>query len=379
MAVVDVADDEGKDQRHNYGKGWNVSPELKAVEEDGSTCVHRWGVPYGGSLSSRPPSFPMSLFNAFSAPAQKPANSLFGNFGQQNQQQQQQQQQPQQQNQQQTPNTLFGGQPAGSNIFGANTTTNATLNSSQPAQPATGLFGNSTVQPQQQAQAQQPPQSTGLFSQPAASGSSNLFGASSNLNTSTNAAAQPAQGTTGLFGANTQTQGGGLNLGFGASQPASNFGGFGSSTSSQPNPTTSSLFGQSQLQPQQQQQSTASVGPLFNRTTKFNDLPEDVRKKFEQIDTHIQGRVQIGDELKQTKLGEEPQKGSEQIRIVHKDLVYSINKLRSDIASMRELRSRMDQAVQDTIATTRIIDAFKSPQSAQQSMWLKNYSGFPLE
>lgn len=46
---------------------------------------------------------------------------------------------------------------------------------------------------------------------------------------------------------------------------------------------------------------------------------------------------------------------------------------------MRELREKMDQAVQDTIAATRIIDAFKSPQSAQQSVWLKNYAGFPLE
>ena len=33
---------------------------------------------------------------------------------------------------------------------------------------------------------------------------------------------------------------------------------------------------------------------------------------------HIQGRVQISGELKLHKLGEEPQKGSEQIRTVHK-------------------------------------------------------------
>ena len=34
--------------------------------------------------------------------------------------------------------------------------------------------------------------------------------------------------------------------------------------------------------------------------------------------SHIQGRVQISTELKQHKLGDEPQKGAEQIRIVHK-------------------------------------------------------------
>lgn len=46
---------------------------------------------------------------------------------------------------------------------------------------------------------------------------------------------------------------------------------------------------------------------------------------------------------------------------------------------MRDLRTKMDQAVQDTIAATRIIDAFKSPHSPQQGIWLKTYAGFPLE
>lgn len=50
---------------------------------------------------------------------------------------------------------------------------------------------------------------------------------------------------------------------------------------------------------------------------------------------------------------------------------------------MRELKARMDQAVQDTIAATRIIEVFKNPQNAhthvQQSSSLKNHAGFPLE
>jgi len=89
--------------------------------------------------------------------------------------------------------------------------------------------------------------------------------------------------------------------------------------------------------------------------------------------------VQISTELRQHKLGEEPQKGAEQIRNVHKDLVATVTKLRADLASMRELRTNMDQSVHDTIAATRIIDAFKSPQSSQQSVWLKNYAAFPME
>lgn len=55
---------------------------------------------------------------------------------------------------------------------------------------------------------------------------------------------------------------------------------------------------------------------------------------------------------------------------------------------MHELRARMDQAVQDTIAATRLIDAFRAPaQQTQQGQtaqgqstaWLKNYANFPLE
>lgn len=130
--------------------------------------------------------------------------------------------------------------------------------------------------------------------------------------------------------------------------------------------------------------SGSSTSPLFTRSTKFNDLPEELKKKFEEIEyvpflltlyhlqfhlaslfqslrrpyllsrvslilthyiflspismrieqyltsslflstnqihnsAHIQGRIQIGNELKQHKLGEEPQKGSEQIRAVCK-------------------------------------------------------------
>ena len=64
-----------------------------------------------------------------------------------------------------------------------------------------------------------------------------------------------------------------------------------------------------------------------------------------------------------------------------KDLVNGVNNLRADITAMRELRARMDQAVQDIIAATRIIDAFKAPAQGQiqQHNWLKNYAVFPLE
>jgi len=76
--------------------------------------------------------------------------------------------------------------------------------------------------------------------------------------------------------------------------------------------------------------------PLFSKSTKFNDLPEIVKKTFEDIEyaccclllfclmssshvsTHIQGRIQISKDLKQRQVGEEATKGQDLIRSMHK-------------------------------------------------------------
>ncbi|TDL25702.1 hypothetical protein BD410DRAFT_887534 [Rickenella mellea] len=273
------------------------------------------------------------MFGAFAAKSQQPA---FPSFSQPQQQQGTQQGSLFTQGQQQP---LFG-QSQGVNqqqttsqpLFGSNTQTN-----SQPS----GLFGS-----QQQ---QQP----SLFSS---------FGGTANnqQQSQSQPQQQQQQSAFGSFAPKPLQ-----------SQP-SNFGSFGTTN----NQSAPSLFDQNQSQQQQQQ----CTGPaLFTRTTKFNDLPEDVRKKLEAIDTHIQGRVQICTELKQHKLGDEPVKGSEQIRSVHKvrDLVNAIIKLRADVASMSDLQSKMEQSVQDTIVATRIVDGFRNPQ--QNGAYLKAHANFPLE
>ena len=83
------------------------------------------------------------------------------------------------------------------------------------------------------------------------------------------------------------------------------------------------------------QQAAAQPGqPLFAKSTKFNDLPDNVKKTFEDIEyasqccdrytilisfrAHIQGRVQISKDLKQRKVGEEATKGQDLIRKAHK-------------------------------------------------------------
>lgn len=114
---------------------------------------------------------------------------------------------------------------------------------------------------------------------------------------------------------------------------------------------------------------------------------------------HIQGRVQISNDLKQRKLGEEATKGQDHIRSVHKvfssalaffpslvlliytvcqqDLLNVITTLQADVLSTHDLKGKADQRVQDTIIATRIIDGFRNAQ--QHGAYLKTHASFPLE
>jgi len=126
------------------------------------------------------------------------------------------------------------------------------------------------------------------------------------------------------------------------------------------------------------QQLAAQTGqPLFAKSTKFNDLPENVKKTFEDIEAHIQGRLQISKDLKQRQVGEEATKGQDLIRSMHKDLINSITVLQNDILSTRDLKAKVDQSVQDTIVAVHIIDGFRNPQ--QHGAHLRNHANFPLE
>lgn len=51
--------------------------------------------------------------------------------------------------------------------------------------------------------------------------------------------------------------------------------------------------------------------------------------------------------------------------------------IRSDLRHTEDLKAKVDQAVQDTIVASRIIDAFRSAQSG--TTYLKDHAGFPLE
>ncbi|KAI6042913.1 hypothetical protein EDC04DRAFT_2655372 [Pisolithus marmoratus] len=341
------------------------------------------GATFGASTTAAPAS--TSIFGQ--ATASKPAGSLFGSvqpttstftgFGQPQQQQQQ-------------PTTSPFGQPAsgtttqggsGTSLFGGATQPQSTPGAfggttQQPQGTGTSLFGGGTPQPQTTgtslfggAPQQQPQGTTGtpLFGtaqqQPQLTTGTSLFG-------STPQSSAPTQPTTGLFSSQQPAQQGtGL---FGSTlQPQPTLPAFGTgSTTTGPSP-----FGVQQSMSISPVQPTGQV--LFSKSTKFNDLPEDIKKKFEALDAHIHGRIQISNELKQRKLGQEPTKGQALIREVHKELLSVTSMIQADAQYVRDLNTKTEQAVQDTIAATRIVDGFKSPQ--QHTVCLKNYASFPLE
>lgn len=286
----------------------------------------------------------------------------------------------------------FGAQPQqpaqGTTAFGGSQQQSTTSPFGQPGggaaqtTPGTSLFGGTAQQQPQRTigtsffggtTQQQPQGTTGTTSfgtttqqQPQGATGASLFG-------STAQPGAPTQPTTGLFGAPTQQQ---------QQQPAQQGTGFFGSTL-QPQPTLGTTFSPtgSSLLGIQQSMSISPVqvtGPaLFSKSTKFNDLPDDVKKKFEALDAHIQGRIQISNELKQRKLGQEATNGQELIREVHKELLSVASVIQADAQFIRDLKTKTEQAVQDTIVATRIIDGFKNPQ--QHGAYLKNYASFPLE
>ncbi|KAG2075339.1 hypothetical protein BDR04DRAFT_1091502 [Suillus decipiens] len=325
-----------------------------------------------------------SIFGQSNAP--KPATSLFGNtqpssgtgttttgfggFGMQTQTQTQQpaqgssvfgggtfgqaqQQQPSgstsifgQPVQQQQPTTSLFGQPAqqqlsGTSLFANPATTNTT------GQQTGSTFGST-----------QPQQSTSLFGSTQPQQSTSLFGTT-----------QPQQQTNNIFG-NTQSQQSGGLFGSTAAQQVAPASGLGVSTAG------TSVFGQ-QRQPSMMSTTPISGPAPFSKSTKFNDLPDDIKKTFEAVDSHIQGRIQISNELKQRKMGEEAIKGQELIRELHKELLGVSSVIRSDSLFAKDLKAKTEQAVQDTIVATTIIEGFKYPH--QSAAYLKNHASFPLE
>ncbi|KAG6857379.1 hypothetical protein H0H87_004741 [Tephrocybe sp. NHM501043] len=124
--------------------------------------------------------------------------------------------------------------------------------------------------------------------------------------------------------------------------------------------------------------SQAPNGPLLAKSTKFNDLSDDMKRTLEGIDSFIQGRLQISKDLHQRKLGEEPLKAQELLQGIRKDLMNISAQTRDDHHLTKDMKLKVDQAVQDTIVAIRLVDAFKAPQGSGTS-YLNSHANFPLE
>ena len=59
------------------------------------------------------------------------------------------------------------------------------------------------------------------------------------------------------------------------------------------------------------------------------------------------------------------------------DLVNTATTMRNDLHLTQDLKDKVDQAVEDTIVATRIIDGFRNPQSG--NTYLKDHADFPME
>ncbi|WWC67238.1 uncharacterized protein I206_101145 [Kwoniella pini CBS 10737] len=320
------------------------------------------------------------------------SGGLFGNLGQN-------------QNQQQQPQAgVTGTSTGGSSLFG---NFGAKPNTSTPASGG-GLFGNLGGTQNQQSntggtgglfgststQTQQPTTGGGLFGsttqQPNTSGGG-LFGSTSN---------QPQQGGSGLFSStNPQTTntGGGL---FGSTsnlqqqqQPPQGGGLFGST--SQPQQSTSSLFGQAgqptssslfgQTAPTQQQQSTLQTSANgqnnngMSKSTKFSDLPENVQKYIEQMDSAIKTQKAQGSGMNIEGLGRAIWQTSLDVKAANEEYSAISHTLKSLSTSLTQLREKMINEGRDVERVKEIWDVYRSAEGRMGQVRLGAYRDFPHE
>jgi nucleoporin p58/p45 len=59
------------------------------------------------------------------------------------------------------------------------------------------------------------------------------------------------------------------------------------------------------------------------------------------------------------------------------ELLGVVTVLQNDVYHTQDVKAKVDQTAQDTIAATRIIDGFRNPQ--QNGHFLKTHASFPLE
>ncbi|KAJ3414216.1 hypothetical protein HDV05_006833 [Chytridiales sp. JEL 0842] len=242
--------------------------------------------------------------------------------------------------------SLFGGaqaitQPAATpSLFGAQSTTQATATPSLFGGQATtqasatpSLFGGQQAQQQQQ----QPTTGFGGFS-------------------SSTAAATPATSapTSSLFGAPAAT----------TTQPASTLGGFGASTfgTKTPTPSLGGLGSTAGAAPAQAGQAGQQQQVEITKTTRYNELKDDIRGRIDNIEKFIETQIALSEEIQSSHVLEE-------LRSVHqKTNAVKINLLDRDHAAIQNLRSLVGKEMKNADIATRFIDRHQNPHQSSAAI-----------
>ncbi|KAK4686981.1 nucleoporin p58/p45, partial [Tremellales sp. Uapishka_1] len=294
-----------------------------------------------GTAANQPASNPSSPFSfggsqSQAQPQTTTAPASGGLFGQS----QQQQQQP-----------AAGGSLFGGGMFGAKPAQTA-----QPAAPSTSLFG----QPQQSQPAQ-----TSLFGQPQAQSqapqTSSLFGQPQTQ------AQQPQQSQTSLFGQPQQQNQ--------PQQQTSLFGQSQSQPQQQQQQQQPSLFGQSQSQ--QPQASTSSSG--LSKTTKFSDLPENVQKNIEQVDSWIKTQKSQGGDTNVEGLGQAIWQTAGDVKSAKEEYSALSQALASLTSSLNALRSKFIAEEEDFRKIIEIWETYKSVDGRPGAVRVAAHRDFPQD
>ncbi|PLW44387.1 hypothetical protein PCASD_04511 [Puccinia coronata f. sp. avenae] len=241
------------------------------------------------------------------------------------------------------------------NLFGSTTSTPQAgglfRNSNQPAtgqQSSGNLFGAST---------QNTPATTNLFGSnnnnlnASGSGGGNLFGSTQGTTTP----------NTGLFGNNNQPAA--------SQQPAGNFTNLNASGSG--NLFGSNLLGSNKASSVPVTPSPSGVGnsvsqsnPVFTRTTRFNDLPEDAKKQLEMLDAMIQIQCRHSDTLKAVQLGTEITEGTSLLRHVTSEMHATSASVKNSSKLLDSIRQSIDGDVADLLNLAAIVDAHHAQRMA---------------
>ncbi|EFP91294.2 uncharacterized protein PGTG_17151 [Puccinia graminis f. sp. tritici CRL 75-36-700-3] len=283
----------------------------------GSSSTTSGGL-FGASTTTSTPQTTGNLFGSSTSAATTPQTGLFGSTNQQA-------------TGQQTGSNLFGASSqntTSTNLFGSNN--NATgggtgnlFGSTQGNSTPTGLFGSSNLQ-----NAGQQSGSNLFGSSNQNTPSTNLFGSTNNnLNTS---------GVGNLFGGNQ-----------GNSAPLGNS--FGTKASSVPVTPAPSV---------------SQSNPVFTRTTRFNDLPEDAKKQLETLDAMIQTQCRHSDTLKAMQLGTEITEGTSLLRQVTSEMHATSASVKTSSNLLDSIRQSIDGDVADLLNLAAIVDAHHSQRMA---------------